>query len=728
MTRRSPIEVWAGHECTVVRIGDQFRSEGDETGHDARLPDLELLASLGVRTVRYPALWEKTAPAHPDDCDWRWLDERFATLRNLGVSPIAGLLHHGSGPSYTDLLDLRFPALLAAYAEKVAQRYPWIERYTPVNEPLTTARFSALYGHWHPHERNDRAFLRALIQQCAGVVLSMRAIRRINPDAQLVQTEDLGRIFSTPKLVYQAEFENERRWLSFDLLCGRVDRHHPWWNMFLSAGVSERELALFLEAPCPPDIVGIDHYLTSDRYLDERIALYPEAFHGGNDCDRYADIDAVRADLGDDLTGPAPRLREAWERYGLPIAVTEAHHGCSRDEQLRWLVEIWRAAQQLAAEGVDIRAVTSWAIFGSMDWSSLLTRRRGHYEPGAFDVRSDPPRRTAIGKAVAALARGGDFDHPALDNAGWWRREGRHFLPPAPRPSARASRNSRRRLLITGASGLLGRALARICRARGLDFVALSRASLDIADAEAVDAALDALQPWAVVNAAGFVRPSTDAAEYDLCMRSNALGPEIVAAACARRGVAFVTFSSDLVFSGRLGRAYVEDDAPAPACVYGQSKLEAERRVQEAFPEALVLRTSAFFCPWDRTNFAYRVLRRLSNNEDVEASVSERVAPTYTPDLAHAALDLLIDGESGVWHLANAGQVSWHSFALRLAAGVNFRRTFVRPIIRDARNTTLDSARGLLLPPLDNAIDRFMRDNEHDWRRPTVVAGIALGT
>ena len=350
-----------------------------------------------------------------------------------------------------------------------------------------------------------------------------------------------------------------------------------------------------------------------------------------------------------------------------------------------------------------------------MDWSSLLTRKRGHYEAGAFDVRSNPPRRTAIGQAVAALARGEDYDHPSLDSHGWWRRDGRLFSPSARAWAPKMTHAPRRRLLITGATGMLGHALSRICQVRGLDHVSLSRAALDIADPESIQTALDEIRPWAVVNAAGYVRLAD--VDHHRCMRENALGPAALAAACAERDIGFVTFSSDLVFNGRLGRAYVESDRPAPACLYGRSKFEAERRVSSAFPQALVLRTSAFFCPWDRTNFAYRALSRLHEGRELEASASESVAPTYVPDLAHAALDLLIDGETGIWHLANAGEVSWHDFALRLAEGANIRRRLVKPILRERRNTALGSARGLLLPSLDSAIDRFFRDNEHDWRR-----------
>ena len=149
-------------------------------------------------------------------------------LRERGIKVIGGLLHHGSGPKYTDLLDPDFPRKLADYAARVAERYPWIEMWTPVNEPLTTARFSGLYGHWYPHGRDYPTFLRALVNQCKGTLEAMRAIRRAIPGARLVQTEDLGKTFSTAPLRYQAAHENERRWLSLDLLCGRVDVRHIW--------------------------------------------------------------------------------------------------------------------------------------------------------------------------------------------------------------------------------------------------------------------------------------------------------------------------------------------------------------------------------------------------------------------------------------------------------------------------------------------------------------------
>src|SRR3954470_6375221 len=125
-----------------------------------------------------------------------------------------------------------------------------------------------------------------------------------------------------------------------------------------------------------------------------------------------------------------------------------------------------------------------------------------------------------------------------------------------------------RPLLITGATGTLGRAFVRICDLRGLEHCPTSRTELDIAETASVEAALDRIRPWAVINTAGYVRVADAEREPERCYRENTEGAVALAKLCARLGIPFVTFSSDLVFDGRLGRAYVETDPPSPACVY----------------------------------------------------------------------------------------------------------------------------------------------------------------
>src|SRR5687768_1636467 len=328
------LEVWGGVECTVNRVEDRYHNQLQRSGHEWRLSDLERIAELGIRRLRYPVLWELTAPQAPDDLDWWWADQRLARLRDLSIDPIVGLVHHGSGPRYTDLLDERFPELLADYAGRVAARFPWVERYTPINEPLTTARFSALYGHWYPHRRDDRSFVRALLNQCRATVLAMREIRRVNGNAQLIQTDDVGYTTSTLKLAYQAQFDNERRWLAWDLLCGKVDSRHSLWKYLRRSGASEADLLFFQEHPCPPDVMGINHYVTSDRHLHENLQLFPRSTWGGNGKHSYADVEAVRA-IAEPVSGFSGALQDAWDRYRLPLAITEVHLGCTCEEQLR---------------------------------------------------------------------------------------------------------------------------------------------------------------------------------------------------------------------------------------------------------------------------------------------------------------------------------------------------------------------------------------------------------
>lgn len=726
-------ELWAGVECTVNRVRDSYADQIERSGHALRIKDLGRLAELGVRRLRYPILWERTAPNGLDSIDWSWPDERMDELQRLDLRPIVGLVHHGSGPRYTNLLDPEFPEKLAQYAKTVAQRYPWVTDYTPVNEPLTTARFSCLYGHWYPHQYDARLFARALLNQCRAIVLSMRAVREVNSEAKLVTTEDLGKTYSTPTLAYQAEFENERRWVTFDLLSGRLNRRSPMWRYLRALGIKTSELEWFLENHTQPEVLGVNHYITSERFLDERTTRYPAHAKGGNGRHVYADVEAVRvrpAGVG----GPKEILREAWERYRLPLAVTEVHLGCSREEQLRWFKEFWDAAVELRSQEVDVRALTPWAAFGSFDWNSLVTRDTGCYESGVFDLRAPEPRPTALSKMIRTLASGKEFDHPVLDTPGWWRRLDRlcypsvshHHdqLPSSSSRSVRRTEDASRCLLITGARGTLGQAFARICTKRGLAYQLLNREQLDIADRESVARALDRYQPWAIVNTAGYVRVDDAERDADRCMRENVVGPVSLATECERHGLPLVTFSSDLVFDGSKRDVYVESDNCAPLNIYGKSKAEAELRVLEKFPRALVIRTSAFFGPWDRFNFVYAVLDTLSKGRPFLAADDITVSPTYVPDLVNAVLDLLIDGEHGIWHLANSGQLTWAEFARLAASRAGYDTAGVQPRPSSALGfvaprpsyTALSSERGSFMTPFADSLDQCFQEMKWDYR------------
>lgn len=701
------MEIWGGIECTVNRVADRYFDQIVRTGHHVRADDLNRFAATGIKAIRYPLLWERMAPDQWRDTFFDWTDVRLERLRDLGIRPIAGLLHHGSGPSHTDLTDPAFPSMFAAFARSVAERYPWIREWTPINEPLTTARFSGLYGHWYPHSQSDAAFVRMVLTQTRAIVEAMDAIRSVIPDAQFLHTDDAGTVFSTEPLVRQAEFENARRDLVLDLLFGRVNWSHPLWQYLVTSGATPDELEWFTRHPCPPDTIGANYYVTSDRLLDHRVELYPDEPLGGNGRHQYADLAAVRGNPPM-ASGFANILERSFRRYGKPVALTEVHVACTREDQLRWLGDAWTGMKAASEKGVPVRALCVWSLLGAFDWNRLVTLDSGDYESGVFDIRSSPPRPTALHTAVKQLATIGTIQHPVMSRAGWWDRNATDAAAPSRR---------HKRLLLLGPTGTLGSALVRRCAERAIDVVALGRGDVDITNPTDVSRAIGACQPWAVINATGFVDVDGAEANADACMAINGAGAAVVAQACARVGAALVAFSSDLVFDGANTTPYLETHPVAPLNAYGRSKVELERSVLEVLPTALVVRTSAFMDAWDVRTFTARVLHSALRGERVMTS-SDVVSPTYVPALADAVLDLLIDGESGVWHLANQGAVSWTILAQTILSECGSDASLVDELAdhelgRQAprpRYSVLGSERGSLMPSLEHSLEAIIRE------------------
>jgi len=699
-------EIWGGIECSCTRIHEEYRDQLRETGHDHRSADIQLIANLGISKLRYPILWERHQPNRAGIIDWTWASERLQLLKDYKIEVIAGLLHHGSGPMHTSLEDENFPGLFAAYARKVAMQFPHINYYNPVNEPLTTARFSGLYGFWYPHRMDEQSFFRMLLHQLKAIVLAMREIRKVNPSAQLVQTEDLTLIHSGEVLNYQADFENERRWLTYDFLCGKVDRHHPFWNYLLRCGISASALHFFVENPCVPDYMGVNYYVTSERYLDADVQRYPKALHGGNCKHAYADIEAVRAGK---MKGISFLLKQAWNRYHLPLAVTECYLSCTREEQLRWINYCWESICKLNRQGVPVKALTVWSLFGNYDWNSLLTRRDNRYETGVFDTRGIQPRKTAMADITSSLAINGKYNHPLLNIPGWWlRKENYKTKPQTNQPT----------ILIIGKHGTLANAFSKICVERAIPFQSASRQELNILNGNNIRLYIDRLKPWAIINTAGFVDVDLAEQNQQQCFALNVLGPVTLAKICEAAGIRFVSFSSDLVFNGDKRLPYDEEDRVGPINVYGTSKVDAEHLIIKNNPSALIIRSSAFFGPWDRANFVYKLIESVSKGQRFYAAEDVLISPTYVPDLVHAALDLLIDGESGVWHVANDGNLSWAQFGMLLArrAGYSEKNVGVltsmdmgwiakRPVF-----SVIKSKRGIQLPRLEQAIDRYFNE------------------
>ncbi len=407
-------EIWASPEPTVARVaGAEYRDQLAETGHDRRDGDIDLLAGLGVAATRYPVLWEKTAPVDPTVVDLSWARRRLERLRERGVDPVVTLLHHGSGPPYTSLVDPAFPELFAGYAESVARAFPWVRRWTPINEPLTTARFSTLYGHWHPCGRDDHAaFGAAICQQALAMLLAIAAVRRHIPAAQFVLTEDLqGFTARDSSLAAYARHKHERSFLSIELVMGRVVPGHPLFVYLTDACNVERSvLRRIAERASAPQVIGWNYYPNSERTLDRGV--------DGS----IVNLATVRE--RESGISPLPLLRAAYDRLGLPFGISEVHINADAAGRRRWLAQRYADLVQLERAGLPVRMLGAWAAFGLIDWDSLLTRREGYREDGVFTFAAAGavPRATLVSEAVAELARGDSL--VVSDEPGWWERRG----------------------------------------------------------------------------------------------------------------------------------------------------------------------------------------------------------------------------------------------------------------------------------------------------------------
>ena len=225
-----------------------------------------------------------------------------------------------------------------------------------------------------------------------------------------------------------------------------------------------------------------------------------------------------------------------------------------------------------------------------------------------------------------------------------------------------------RHWFVTGSGGQLGRALQECLDARGDAATAASHAELDIADASAVSRRLEALpRPLVCVNAAGFTHVDRCEREPEAAEHGNAVGPAVLAEACAAAQVPLVHVSTDYVFAGDASEPYREDAPTAPRSVYGRTKLEGERAVLAASRDHLVVRTSWVFGAG--RNFLVAILNQAVARRDGEASGPLRVVadqqgrPTYAVDLASAILAMVEAGASGVLHFANQGVASWWDLA-----------------------------------------------------------------
>lgn len=263
-------------------------------------------------------------------------------------------------------------------------------------------------------------------------------------------------------------------------------------------------------------------------------------------------------------------------------------------------------------------------------------------------------------------------------------------------------------ILVFGAGGQLARELAERAGRRGIAIRMVGRAEADIADADAVSDALSSVSPAIVVNAGAYTQVDRAETEPDAAFRANAVGPGILAGACAAAGVPLLHVSTDYVFDGSKSTAYVENDPIAPLGVYGRSKAEGEAAVRRLLEHHVILRTSWTYGIYG-ANFLKTILRLARERDELRIVADQRGCPTGTADIAEAILSIvpLLADRAPVWgtyHFAGQGAATWHGFAteiVRAQAEITHRRPAVVPIstaeyptaARRPANSELDSSR-----------------------------------
>jgi dTDP-4-dehydrorhamnose reductase len=281
--------------------------------------------------------------------------------------------------------------------------------------------------------------------------------------------------------------------------------------------------------------------------------------------------------------------------------------------------------------------------------------------------------------------------------------------------------------LVTGAAGMLGRALCAALHAAGDEVLPLDLADADITDMAALRAAAGTGRFDVVFHLAAFTRVDDCEIEQERAYLVNALGSRNAALLAAERRAAVLALSTDYVFDGRAREPYREYDRPGPLSVYGATKLAGERALRQLHPRHYVVRSSWLFGAGG-ANFVDILLRKAEAGETLRVVDDQRGSPTYTEDLAPALIRIARSGLYGTYHVTNRGECTWYDFAaviLKLAApGARLERVtsaaLARPAPRPAysvlSNLLYERCVGPALPDWSDALARYLRTTR-DGRR-----------
>lgn len=335
--------------------------------YDRWRDDFDRVDDLTIHHLRYgPPL--HTTWRGADRYDWAFADETFAELRRRDITPIADLCHFGVPDWVGNFQNPDFPALFARYARAFAERFPWVQFYTPVNEMYVCALFSARYGWWNEQLSSDRGFVTALGHLVRANVLAMREILDVRPDAIFVQSESSEYYHAlNPGAIGPAEVMNEIRFLSLDLNYGRRVGSEMYVYL-LDNGMTREQYEFFLGQSMKHHcVMGNDYYATNEHIVDA----------GG------------RAHAAGEIFGYHVITTEYYQRYRLPVMHTETNvdQGPRGDEAVAWLRKEWANVLRVRNDGLPILGFTWYSLTDQVDWDSALRERHHRVNPrGLYDL------------------------------------------------------------------------------------------------------------------------------------------------------------------------------------------------------------------------------------------------------------------------------------------------------------------------------------------------------
>ncbi len=362
--------------------GGVRRDELAECGHYERWrEDFALVQEVGCNFLRYgPPLYR--AWLGPGRYDWEFTDQAMAELLRLNITPIVDLCHFGLPDWLGDFQNPDFPTLFADYARAFAQRFPWVQLYTPVNEMYVTALFSGRHGWWNEMLRSDRGFVTALKHVVKANVLAMEAILDIRPDAIFIQSESSEYFHAdSPAAIGPAEVMNAERFLSLDLNYGRR-LGSDMYEYLLGNGMTREEYQFFLDHRLKRwCIMGNDYYVTNEHLVAPDGRTRPSG----------------------EIFGYATITRQYYDRYRLPVMHTETNlnEGPTGMEPCHWLWKQWANVLRVRNDGVPMVGFTWYSLVDQVDWDTALREQNNRANPlGLYDLNRQP---RAVGRAYRKL-------------------------------------------------------------------------------------------------------------------------------------------------------------------------------------------------------------------------------------------------------------------------------------------------------------------------------------